>query len=227
LEETLISIAAVFVIGSVFLLERRCLGQMALVQPLVVCLAAGWFTGNQEVGIWLGVSLQLLSVGPIRSIDWALSGMVAAISVFLAPGYGVPLVGAGGPSALAIAFVAIAFGMVARSIERRYARIDGEMTRGSSPWQQTDPGKAIESHVYRVIRRWFVVGGLQITVGTALALFAAWGVGSDSVQNSTVTRVCAVIVPIIGVAIAVSSFTDYRLLIWTTVSAALSLVIFA
>ena len=145
--EIVIYAVAVFFAGSVLLLERRCLGQMAVVQPLVVCLLAGWLTGNIMVAIWLGVSLQLLSVSPQRRIDWALAGVVAAVTLFLGDSFGIPLK-TGSPSALALLLVALLMGGMARLLEKRYARIDGEIIRTASPLSEDNPVRAIESHVH-------------------------------------------------------------------------------
>ena len=63
--EALIWVGAVFSAGSLLILERRCLGQMAVVQPLVLCLVAGLVTGQQEIAIWLGIVVAPLVLPPL------------------------------------------------------------------------------------------------------------------------------------------------------------------
>ena len=122
--ETLIGAVAILAIGSVLTLERRCLGQMAIVQPLTVCLVAGWLAGN-DVGIWLGISLQLFSTATGQQVDWSLAGVIAAVSIFVATHFEIPML-PGGATANGAAMVAILAGKVSVIIERRYAQIDGE-----------------------------------------------------------------------------------------------------
>ncbi len=222
--EAIIYGVAIFVVGSVLMLERRCLGQMAFVQPLVVCLLAGWLVDNREMGLWLGISLQLLSVSPMRRFDWALSGVVAAFALMMASKLGIELV-VGNPSALALVVVVLWVGALARLREKRYARIDGEMIRRASPLKEDDAVTAIESHVYRVIARYFFVGGLQTAIGTALVLLAVFGVNALGQVPPVMKTIFAVMVPVAGAAVAMSSLVEIRYFIWTGVSAAIAVAV--
>ncbi len=223
--EILIYGIAIFAIGSLFVLERRCLGQMAIVQPLVTCLLAGWVTGNESTGIWLGISLQLFSVTPLRQVNWALSGVVAAATLLLAQKFGITMV-VGGKSACSLIIVVILVGMGARALERRYARVDGERMHSLPPWLETDPVQAVESLVHRTLRRWIVVGGLEVIVGTSLALVVTYGVGKIGIDSSVGNTAGAVVVPALGAAIAASSLVGIRFWALTGLSAVVSIVVF-
>lgn len=220
--ETLIYVVAIFVIGSILMLERRCLGQMAFVQPLVVCLLAGWTVDRVEMGIWLGVSLQLLSVSPMRRFDWALCGVVGALTLIVTAKLGIPLI-VGSPSALTLVLIVLLVGAVGRALERRYARTDGERIRNASPLLENDAVTAIEAHVYRVIARYFVVGGFETAVGTGLALLAVFGVGLLGPLSPANIAIFAASVPVLGAAVALSALVEFRFFVWTGASAAVAI----
>lgn len=221
--EIVITLVAVFVGGSVLMLERRCLGQMAVVQPLVVCLIAGWLVDNVELGIWLGVSLQLFSLSPLRRFDWALTGVVAALSLILTTRYGM-VHRMGCLSSLALLLVAVIVGVLARLLDRRYARIDGEAIRKSPPLMKEDAISAIESHVYKVIARYFVVGGVETVIGTAIAVAMVFGIGIFEPEIHADRGIFATLVPILGAAVALSSLAELRFFVWTGISALVMLV---
>lgn len=223
--ETLIYLAGVFLVGGLFVLERRCLGQMAVVQPLVVCLGAAWLVGNEAVGLWFGVSLQLFSVTLVRRVDWALAGTVAALTILTAPVLGIKLV-VGEPGTLALVLIAVLVGAGARSIELGYARRDGATSREAPPWSADDPARAIESVVYRAVLRSVLLGGLQATIGTGLALLAASAFGQWHHLPGTQFLTGAAL-PTFGAALAVSTLADCRAPLWTGLSAAVALAVFA
>jgi len=223
--EALTWTVAIFAIGSLFALERRCLGQMAVVQPLVVCLVAGLISGNTETAVWVGISLQLFSVAQMRHVNWALGGTVAAVTLITAQKLGFTI-SVGGPSAYAVLLVALLMGLTACAIDKAYARIDGERIRGSAPWGDEDPVNALESLVHRSILRWLLLGGAQVTVGTGLALLVLYGIGLFGAVDPSPGIPWAALVPAIGAAMAVSSLAGYRFVAWTGLSTILSLVVF-
>jgi hypothetical protein len=224
LVEAIIYGLVIFVVGSVLMLERRCLGQMAFVQPLVVCLLAGWFVDNVEMGLWLGVSLQLLSNSPMRRFNWALCGVVGALTLMVAAKQGIGLT-VGSPNALALVVVVLWVGAMARILERRYARRDGERIRTASPLLENDAVTAIESHVYRVIVRYFFVGGFQTVIGTGLALLAVVGLASVGQMPPAMVTIFAVFVPVLGAAVALSSLVEFRFFVWTGISATVAILL--
>lgn len=212
--EALIFIAALFAGGGVLVLERHCLGQMAIVQPLVVCLLAGWITGNEAVALWLGVSLQLFSLTAIRHVDWALTGTVAAAALLVAARLGVdPAPGALDTSALAL--VAVLVGMGSRLIEREIFRVDGKRLVRNSPLQASDPAQAVESYVHRGVMRWLFVGGAEVVAGTVAASMVLVGLGRMGWHFNGSSGSVAVAIPSLGAAVAVGSLAKYRFIVWT------------
>ncbi len=223
--EILVWTTAIFVVGSVLILERRCLGQMAIVQPLVVCLVAGWIADNTETAIWLGVSLQLFSITQVRHIDWALGGIVSAAALFSAAKLGIPIT-PGDPGACAVVIVAVAGGFTSRAIDRRYARIDGERQREHSPWAAEHPAMAVESLVHSVVGRWLFIGGIQVLVGTVLAVLALYATKPLVDPGNMGSAIAGAAVPLLAAAATVSSLAGNRLIVWASISAAVSWVIF-
>ncbi len=223
--EILIWIAAIFAAGSFLVLERRCLGQRALVQPLALCLLAGWYVDNVETGLWLGVSLQLLSVAPSRIVDWALVSTVAAAGLLATAKFGIHIgVGQAGTSTLLL--VTVMSGMASRYLERSYAKWDREKVEVRPPWRDMDPARAVESAVYHAIYRWFFIGGLEVLVSLGLALLAIKGAVHFGTTPLWLTQMVAVGIPTLGVATLLSSLTGNRFIIWAGASTGIGLVIF-
>lgn len=214
-----------FIVGSTLVLERRCLGQMAIVQPLVVCLIAGWLTGSEGVAIWLGITLQLFSVDRAKEIDWPLAGVVSAAVLLVLNRFGIEL-SAGGPGSLMALMAAVLVGIASRSIELNYARIDGQYLRSNSPWSSDDPVKAVETTVRRVVVRWFVIGGVEVTVGTALSFLVVVSVEFSKLKHTEISPYVAAFVVAFAAAVAASSLSKNRYLLWTGISAAISWVVF-
>ena len=203
--EALIWVGVVFTAGSLLILERRCLGQMAIVQPLVLCLAAGLITGQQDTGIWLGVTLQLFSVARVRQVDWALCGIVSATALFCLERLGIGVV-LGGPGAIVLTAISVIIGVGSKALDKRYARTDGERLRAHSPFAEPDPAQAIELSVRRASYRWIVVGGLEVIIGAGLAILSVVGTGFlPSKLWATGTQIFSAFVPVLGVAVAVAS----------------------
>ncbi len=218
---TLAWFTAILVVGTLLTLERRCLGQMAVVQPLVVCLLAGWLSGLEETGIWMGISLQLFSVTQFRQIDWSFSGVVSAAVLLAAAKLGI-LLTAGGPGAYLVMIGGLLTGFGSRALDRRYARIDGERQRHNSPWLSDDPARTIELMVRGGIARWLVIGVLQLVVGTGLILIAVLGVGQLCSLGCSSSTICTAAVPTLGAAVAISSLKDKRFLAIACAGAAAS-----
>ena len=222
--EILIWITAVFAVGSFLLLERRCLGQRALVQPLALCLIAGWATDNVETGLWLGVSLQLLSLAPSRVVDWALASVVAAAGLLITDHLDLPL-GKGQAPTSTLLLVAVIAGLAARYIERNYARRDREKVEVRPPWRDMDPASAVEKAVYHAIYRWILVGGLEVLVSLGLALFAIKIAVFFGETPVWLTQIVSIGVPTLGAAVLLSSLTGIRFVVWAGLSSGLSLVV--
>jgi mannose/fructose/N-acetylgalactosamine-specific phosphotransferase system component IIC len=217
LVEALIFGAVVFVVGSFFVLERHCLGQMAIIQPLTVCLAVGWFSGNEEMGLWLGISMQFFSTASGRRIDWALAGVVAAGVLTVAQRLGIEL-SPGSSGAYVVALGAVMSGMAARRLETWFARVDGARIRSDAFWQATDVSGAVESLVHRSVRRWLLIGGTQVVIGIVLIVAVLYGLMPISGRGTGDDSIWAMAMPMLGGAVAVSSLASNKCLVWMGVS---------
>ena len=222
--EILIWITALFAAGSVLILERRCLGQRALVQPLALCLLAGWYVDNTETGLWLGLSLQLLSLAPSRVVDWALVSVIAASGLLATAHFDIPVhVGQAGASTLL--FISVLAGMASRYIERNFAKRDREKVEVRPPWRDMDPARAVESSVYHAIYRWFFIGGLEVLSGLGLAIVFVKGAVYLGDTPAFLTQTVAIGIPTLGAAVLLSSLTGVRFIVWAGVSSGLSLIL--
>ncbi len=223
--ETVIWIAIVVLTGSVLVLERHCLGQMAIVQPLTTCLVAGLVADNVETGCWIGISLQLFATLSGQRADWAIAGVIAAASLVIAPKIGLPPLPVGGVSCLVIA-LAIGTGIGARFIERRFAKSDGERLRRASPWTQDNPATELAALVHRSIIRWLAMGVVEVTVGVGVAMVVLFGVERLFGVPASRGTVGAIVVPAVGVAVMITSLARYRYIAWAGLTMVLTWIVF-
>jgi hypothetical protein len=222
--QVLIWILAIYTIGGVLVLERHCLGQRALVQPLTLCLIAGVLGQQTEAGIWLGVTLQLLSAAPTRTVDWALSSTVAAALLITVPFLGVEIV-PGDLSASILALVSVLSGLAARSVERWYAKTDLGKIQVHPPWKESDPAHAMEQMVYRAIVRWILVGGMEVISGVGFGLAAVAASRFLAPNPEWLTSACAAALPTFGVAVVASALVEYRFIAWSGISMGFSILL--
>jgi mannose/fructose/N-acetylgalactosamine-specific phosphotransferase system component IIC len=222
--EILIWVIGVFVAGSLLVLERRCLGQRALVQPLALCLLVGWLVDEIQTGLWVGVTLQLLSVTPARTVDWALTGAVGAITIMVASRLDIAIA-VGSIEASFLVLIAVLLGMMARLVERVFARVDTVTIMSHSPWQETSPASAVERVVYRAIGRWLIMGGLEVVGGVAVALMGVIGASFVRPPGPWINAASQVALPAFGLAVVVSALAEYRLIALSCMSMGLSIVL--
>lgn len=212
--QPLIWVAAAFLAGGVLTLERRCLGQMALAQPLVLCAVAGLAIGQPAAGVWIGICLQLLAHGHARDADWPLAGTGAALALAYGPELDLSFE-PGGPGALMAVVVPVAAAIAARRLERRMSRLDGEALRRLPPWDAPQPALALERLIRGRILRGLAIGGLETIAVGAISLLGAtaiteWGGGSDAWHS-----LIQVSVPTVGAAVAIGALADVRLVALT------------
>lgn len=202
--------AGAFVVGGLLNLERRCLGQMALAQPLVLCAIAGALSGQPEAGVWIGICLQLLAHGQARDADWPLAGSGAALTLLYGPRLGLSF-DAGAPAALVAVVVPVASAFAARLVERRQFRTDGETIRRKPPWDDTQPTRALERLIRVRVLRGLALGGLETLIVGGISLIAALAIDSWSGGGEGWRALVRVAVPAVGGAVAIGALADYRL----------------
>ncbi len=217
-------ITVIFLTGSILVMERRCLGQRALVQPLTLCLLAGWLVDDVEVGLWLGVTLQLFSVTPNRSVDWGLAGAITAITLVAAARLDATF-SMGSTESSVLLLVAVLLGVVCRKVESSFARADTKIILTRSPWTEPNPERAVERTVYRAIGRWILLSGLQVTSGVGLSIACMLGATFLDPPPAWLQTVSTVAMPTFGVAVALSALAQTRLIAWSGVSMGLSFLL--
>ena len=211
--EILVVASVVYLVGAILLLERRCLGQMALVQPLVLCVVAGWLAGRIELGLWCGISLQLFSLSPGRRVDWALAGVITAAVIVLGQRLEIPLQ-VGGDGACAIIALAALAGIGSRKIEVRYAEVDGARILERPPWEAEDCLGGIERIVHRRVVRWFLLGGVEVLVSVAVVTGLVLFVSTTFSVSVSALSVGAIAVPALGSAVAIAALGSYKHIAW-------------
>ena len=169
---------------------------------------AGYLTGNEPLGIWLGVSLQLLAAGQGPQADWSLAGVVAALAILVTPRLASSPT-PGDPASVALFGSAVVVAIGARKLELRRARLDGDALRAESPWDRPDPASAFGRLIRRRMARGLIVGGLQ-TVLAGGAAVAVTGAAGALGFGSAAQQVAALAVPILGVAVLLGALSSYR-----------------
>jgi mannose/fructose/N-acetylgalactosamine-specific phosphotransferase system component IIC len=208
--EAIVAIPAVFAAGAGLLLERRCLGQIAFVQPMVLCALVGLFSGQTEACLWIGVSLQLLSVGQGHHADWALAGFVAAASLAVWSVLWGSDVTPGSVVALTALSASVAAAMLARSLELSLARTDGALQRRVPIWEGKDPVGALERHARRRVFRCAAQGGVEGIAGTALAVGGMYAASFAEAPPVIVVSAARLAVPGLALAVALGAMAGYR-----------------
>ncbi|MBN2527781.1 MAG: hypothetical protein JXR76_15435 [Deltaproteobacteria bacterium] len=200
--------AAVFVVGAMLLLERRCLGKPAVVQPLVLCLIAGLLQGESTTGLWLGISLQLLSMGQSHYCNWVLAAITAGGSVAILGAYDILLV-PGAPAAVALLLVSILVGIVFDFIDRKLSFSRGNSVIAGADIWKSESGEEFSRLIYRMVFRGFLFGGMQsmLGVGLASALGYAMTVLTSVQPHLFVQQIVALLVPLFGVSVTLGSLS--------------------
>ncbi|MCU0660990.1 MAG: PTS sugar transporter subunit IIC [Myxococcota bacterium] len=219
----LLGVSVVFSgIGGALALERRCLGQMALVQPLLVCFLAGWVIGQPEVGLWLGTCLQLFSLLPRRGLDWSTAGLCAAATLYLSSLLGFK-VEVGSPAAVVVLLVSSISILTTSVIDRWVSFYHARLLTRAAPLSKDDARVEVARFVNTSLYRLWTFGSLALFLYIAVALFAAALFSRIPLQNSWTVEVAAVGAPLLAMAVALGSMARRRLLAWALVGATLGL----
>lgn len=209
--QILIIAGGVFLLGAVLLLERRCLGKTAFVQPLVLCLLAGIIFDVEDIGLWFGISLQLLSIGQSHYCNWVLASIISSASLVVLSHFGIDVV-PGDPTSMVILCTGILLGIFADALERKLHRNAVVEMQGTTLWKSEDGIEAFARLIYRRIFVGFLYGGVQSMVGVALATALAYVVYVKISLHLPVAMpaIVAMIVPTFGVAITLGSLSGRR-----------------
>jgi hypothetical protein len=202
--------AAVALVGGALLtLERRCLGQMALVQPLVLCSVAGLLSGQPDTGIWIGACLQLFGHGTEQDADWPLAGAAAGLALLCSHDLGATI-RPGDPGALIAIAICLVSALGARAFERRQSRRDGEALRREPPWDAERPIAAMERWVRARVLRGLVQGGIATLLAGGLAVLGALAMGDWAGGGEAWRTLVRIAVPAVAAAVAIGSLADFR-----------------
>lgn len=205
----IICAVAIFVSGGVLLLERRCMGQIAIVQPMVLCLVAGLIIDRPYLGLWLGVSFQLLSTGQSHYCNWALSAFTCAGTMLCLERNGIDL-SIGSPITVIILFISVLVGTITDRIDKHQARMDHDSLKQLNLWRPEETTEPFVRLVHRRVLRGFMISGVQAFIGVVLASTAAVVSSAYLTIPPLATNLIVIGVPSFGVAATISSLVGYR-----------------
>ena len=207
--QALIIFSAVFVTGAMLLLERRCLGKPAVVQPLVLCLITGLIVGETETCLWIGISLQLLSMGQSHYCNWVLASISAAGAVAVLSQYDLHIApGAAATVALlsACILVGILFDYWDRKVNLHRSAAE---QKGMNIWKTEQGGDEFAALIHRKIFTGFFFGGMQSILGVGIVAGAGYLlVALTGESDPDVARIVVLTVPLFGAAVTLGSLSS-------------------
>jgi hypothetical protein len=219
--EILIIALLVFVVGAILLLERQSLGKLAFVQPMVLCLLAGIILKQPGIAIWLGISLQLLSVGQGRYCNWALVGVITASTLLLLGYYDISIV-PGSVESIVLLIVSILFGIQSDAFIRMMVRKYAVPLRSNPLWHNAKSFNDFSRIIYKSMLRGLIAGGVESLMGVTVASLLTYGSYAKVHVNPLVSSTVIVVVPLFGVSVALGAMSRKRY----PVMAAVGVVIF-
>ena len=219
----LIIFSAVFFTGAMLLLERRCLGKPAVVQPLVLCLITGLLLDEVETCLWLGISLQLLSMGQSHYCNWVLASISAAGGVAVLRMYDLHI-GPGATATVALLSSGILVGILFDYWDRRVNlhRSEAEQ-KGMNIWKTEQGGDEFAALIHRKIFTGFLFGGAQSILGVGIVVGATYlMVVFVGQSDPDVARVVALIVPLFGATVTLGSLSSSAFPFYALIGVAVS-----
>ncbi|MBN2715323.1 MAG: hypothetical protein JXX14_05680 [Deltaproteobacteria bacterium] len=221
--QALIILGVVFVAGAVLLLERRCLGKPAVVQPLVLCLLTGATIGEVEAGLWLGISLQLLSMGQSHYCNWVLAAISAAGGIAVMSVYDIHLApGATATVAVLCASILVGIGFDLLDRKMNLSRSVSEQ-KGVDIWKSEQGGEEFTALIHRNIVRGFLFAGIQSVLGVGLVVTAGYlMLGVAAPAHPEVTIIVALVIPLFGVAVTLGSLSGRLFPLYALIGVAVS-----
>ena len=139
----------VFFLGAVLLLERYSLGKLAFVQPLVLLLISGFITDQQETAIWLGITLQLLSIGQSHYCNWALVSFVSSAALIILHRFGIS-VDPGSAQSLVIIIPSILLGIQSEQLHHIYMRKNALPMNANPIWHNAESFDDFSKIIFRI-----------------------------------------------------------------------------
>jgi len=200
---------ASFFVGGALLLERRCIGQMAFVQPMAIVLLAGLIVDQPIPGLWFGVTLQLLSTGQTHYCNWVLAALVAGASIIGLNTQGI-LILPGSIQSIVILVMGVLLGIVTDQLDKWQARKDNEALKDPALWHAGETTEPFVRLVHRRILRSFIISGLQSMVAVGATCAAAYLAHRYLHTSATMQSVMLVAIPSFGVAATLTSLVGMR-----------------
>ena len=215
--------SAVFVVGALLLLERRCLGKPAVVQPLVLCLLTGVLTDEVDTGLWLGISLQLLSMGQSHYCNWVLASISAAGGIAVLSLYDIHLA-PGSSAVVAILCASILVGIIFDIIDRKINLSRSvSLQRGVDIWKSDKGGAEFTSLIYRNVVRGFLFAGSQSLLGVGVVSVCGYLLFNyTSPSPLAVMRIVALAIPLFGVSVTLGSLSGSLFPLYALIGVAVS-----
>ncbi|MCK9523661.1 MAG: hypothetical protein M0R76_11580 [Proteobacteria bacterium] len=210
-----------FAIGGLLMLERRCVGQMAFVQPLAILLIAGFVAGAPAPALWLGVTLQLLATGQTHYCNWVLVAVSAAFSLIALQRWGVVVQPGDAPILAVLAFSTI-WGIASFQFDKWLARKDNAVVELLPHGVSEETVEPFIRLVHRRVARNLLISGLQSVLAVGLSVLA--GLAAHiwlPAPNPVALSVMQMAIPAFGVVAVLSSLVDWR---FTSVAAATALL---
>jgi hypothetical protein len=214
-----ICLLASFFVGGILMLERRCVGQMAFVQPMAIVLIAGMFIDQPVPALWFGVTLQLLSTGQTHYCNWVLAAVAAGTAMVALHAEGIAIVPGSVPS-LGILVSSTLLGIASDQLDKWQARKDNTtqvVPAGAHPEETIEPFVRL---IHRRIVRSFFISGLQSVV--AVSVTCATGILAHRlfpVSHAMVQSIMLMAIPSFGVVAVLTSLVGMRFTFFAAVSA--------
>ncbi len=198
-----------FVAGAVLLLERKALGKLAFVQPLVLCLIAGMIVNEEETALWIGISIQLLSIGQSHYCNWALVAVINSASLIILKHYGISI-DPGSADSMVLITSSILTGIMFDSFINKLSHKHDIPMRSNPLWHNAESFNDFKKVIQKSIVKGLILGGLSTVAGVAISTLLTIGTNGRINVNSTVTQVVLIVVPLFGISITMASMTLKR-----------------
>ncbi|MBN2803927.1 MAG: hypothetical protein JXR91_12615 [Deltaproteobacteria bacterium] len=219
--EILIIVFALFFAGAILLLERHSLGKLAFVQPLVLLLITGYITGEPEIALWLGISLQLLSIGQSHYCNWALVSFVSSATLIILHHYNIVITD-GSAESLVLIIASIVSGILSELYLKKMIRKNAIPMNANAVWQTVGSLDIFAKIIYKNLAKGFVLGGIESLLGTLITTILVYGSYGVITARPFISELVIITVPLFGVSVTLAAMSRKRY----TVMAILGVILF-